>query len=970
MKLLIIFFILCHCYKFTFSQFRLPIGIYGSAPQGMRKPIIDSNTVEHWSAIGSTTHKDIEISDNGKFFAYEIITRPLYSNTLVIKSTVGSFKREFANANPGHFTSDGSFYIFNVNDSLHILNLKGGKDFCKSSIASWKQPKNSNNSWIAYQENDNSTLVLLHLPTGNEQKFDSVINYGLDDSGQWLAFQSIDAARTLKVISLRGKRQFYYEDVTKYSFSTSGTRLLVQTELQEEKSSMVNLKWVELPTGRECNMYTGENSSVISTSIDRDSRHLVFLVQEARRRSVWYYFDGMQKAVKGIDSESSQLAAGFEISGVNGLSANHEYILLNLVKEQDKRSSIKNRATVDVWSYEDTILQCTQISNLLADPTYYLAIVDIESRRVMQISSPTERIKTISDNFAVVQRDVAGERFWRKDYERDSIWLISFKDGTKKYLNTRSKFIRISPREKYLLYFDDENSANYYSYNLATGATLNITANVPAYLADDDPYYEPRIAISNFRTGIGGWLEDDKAVLVYDNYDIWQVDLAAKIPPTNITNGYGNSNNTKLRLTRFNNKEILEPNATLLISGFNVRSKFNGFFRKTLGKSGNPELLNMGPYKVDQVEIGFLPTNAGHFNSYMWPVKAKDASVWIVKRESLREAPNYFLTHDFRSFEPLTDLNPHKQYKWMTNELVAFKQLDGKESTGILYKPEDFDPNKRYPVIFIIYEQFSHRLYHFPTPDYTESGFVNIPWFVSRGYLVFTPDIYFKEGVKSVSAYNCVVGAANHLSNLPFIDGGRMALSGHSKSGGFTNYVFTHTNKFAAVFEGAGVSDIISSALQLSNEPTSNTSRLIEESERGRGSIWESRDLWLAQASILNTDKTTSPLLIFHCKDDWAVPFAQGVEMFIALRRLNKRVWMLQYDGEGHNLSVNSNRKDLTIRLEQFFNHYLKGAPPPLWMTSGIPAHLKGFEYRYELNMNGNCGNSCDVCEKKAYPPN
>ncbi len=78
----------------------------------------------------------------------------------------------------------------------------------------------------------------------------------------------------------------------------------------------------------------------------------------------------------------------------------------------------------------------------------------------------------------------------------------------------------------------------------------------------------------------------------------------------------------------------------------------------------------------------------------------------------------------------------------------------------------------------------------------------------------------------------------------------------------------------------------------------------------------------------------------------------QSVEFFTGLRRLEKPVWMLQYDEGGHGVS-GKDAVDWTIRMTQFFDYYLKGAAPPKWMTEGIPAKLKGIETGYELDNSG-----------------
>jgi dipeptidyl aminopeptidase/acylaminoacyl peptidase len=934
-----------------------------------QKVTIDSAAIEDWFVLGNPATKEIEISNNGNYFAYEIIYPYRHTSTLFIESAEKKLRLHFDNATAGHFTHNSEHYIFNVDDSLYILSLKERKLLYVCDAASWKQPRNNTGSWIAYLKKNIPTLVLRNLSTGNERHYNPVKNYVFDESGQWLAFNLNNKSSELKLLNLKSNNELSYRHVKSYQMAETGNTILVQTENRVGDACTLGLSWVKLPSGEAHNIFTGENINILGSSLDASGKQLVFSVQEEDKpatTSIWYYRDGMPRAVKKVTSNSPGIHADLYIHGVPTFSSNNEYILFSLQEPQHNEKPFPDGVMVDIWSHRDTILQATQLSHLFDAPASYQAITGTDTGNVTQLSSKYIKVKVLSGHFALIQRDVAGDRFWEKNYDKDSIWLISLRNGLKTYLSTNSRFFRFSPDEKYLIYFDEE-TGNYFSNDLATGQLYNITSKVPEYLGDENEYCEPVRSATNYRTGIAGWLEGGKGLLIYDNYDIWQIDIMGKYPPVNVTNGYGRLHKIKLRLTGGNNKEILRPDDTLLITAFNTRTKYNGFFQKKLGEKGDPKLLSMGPYAIDQNGNGFLPLNPENFNLGMSPVKAKQAEVWIVKRESSDEAPNFYLTKDFKSYRALTRLQPHKGYKWCTSELISFKQLDGKISQGILYKPEDFDSTRKYPVLLTYYEQLSHRLFQFPMADYTESGFINIPWFVSRDYLVFTPDIHFTVGKDPISAFNCVVGAAEHLRRFSYVDEKKMGISGHSRAGGFTNYILTHTSIFSAVFEGAGVSNLISSVFQLTGAPTDNVSRLIDRDEEGKRSLWENPGLWLAQTSILNADKVTSPLLIFHSKNDWAVPWLQAVEMFIALRRLDKQVWMLQYDEEGHLLTNSRNRKDLTTRVTQFFDHYLKGAPPPKWMTSGIPARLKGKEYGYEPDLEGACGTSCRVCSNKNY---
>ncbi len=241
--------------------------------------------------------------------------------------------------------------------------------------------------------------------------------------------------------------------------------------------------------------------------------------------------------------------------------------------------------------------------------------------------------------------------------------------------------------------------------------------------------------------------------------------------------------------------------------------------------------------------------------------------------------------------------------------------------------------------------------------------------------MVFTPDIYYSIGEPGESAYNSVVASAKQLSFIPEVNSFRIGINGHSFGGYETNYLVTHTDIFAAAATASGPTDLISQYLGFYGGEiygTTKSSMVFGKQQMRMGvTLWENPDLYIKNSPVFDIDKVVTPLLIMHNKKDPLVDWYQGAEFFNGLRRLNKKSWMLQYDDGAHGLGgTESGKVDYTIRLTQFFDHYLKGYPPPKWMIEGRPAKLKGIDDRFELDLVGSCGDSCKICKEKKYDMN
>jgi dipeptidyl aminopeptidase/acylaminoacyl peptidase len=338
------------------------------------------------------------------------------------------------------------------------------------------------------------------------------------------------------------------------------------------------------------------------------------------------------------------------------------------------------------------------------------------------------------------------------------------------------------------------------------------------------------------------------------------------------------------------------------------------------------------------------------------PLKALDANVYLVRRMRCDESLNLFVTTDFKHYQPVSRNYPERDYNWIKDELVNWKLPNGRISQGILYKPENFDSTKKYPIIFDYYEKRSDELNKYIVPELAGDR-INIPFYVSNGYLVFVPDIYYEPGKNGQGVVNAVVSAAKYLSCFSWVDPGKMGLQGHSFGGWETNYLVTHSHTFAAACEAAGPTDHISmygEVLLGSGEITQDVFEMYNQgSPYGIGvTPWTAPERYMENSPVFFVDSITTPLLMMQGRLDEHTPYEQAMELFTDMRRAGKKVWLLDYENGGHGLFGNDAR-DYVLRMRQFFDYYLKGALPPVWMTRGVPVSKKGEENGLELDRSG-----------------
>lgn len=430
--------------------------------------------------------------------------------------------------------------------------------------------------------------------------------------------------------------------------------------------------------------------------------------------------------------------------------------------------------------------------------------------------------------------------------------------------------------------------------------------------------------------GLAGWVDNGKRVVVYDRYDLWVIDLSGTSKPWSPTGGYGRAHQITFRLQGSEFNDQLDLSRPLLLTSFNEKTKSKGLYR-LLPDHQIKKLYDQQDYSVKIISI------------------AANGSFVYTKQNYSTFPDIWWANEDFKVQKRISDVNPQqKDYNWGSVKVITWKTFEGKSNQGLLYLPENYDPAKTYPAIVDFYETHSQGLHEYFPPIYS-TAVINIPTYVSQGYIVFRPDVHFKIGDPGESAYNCVLSGTQFLIDRGVIDAKHVGLQGHSWSGYEAAYLVTRSHLFTCANLGAAVSNMTYNyfAIRANGAPCMFKYE-VEQSRIGKN-LWEDQAAYLRNSPIFNADKITSPLLIFHNDKDGAVAFTQGLDLFLAMRRLQKPAWLLNYKGEGHTLDNLPAQQDWTLRMRQFFDHYLKEAPEPRWMKEGINVDERGVDEKYDF---------------------
>ncbi len=676
----------------------------------------------------------------------------------------------------------------------------------------------------------------------------------------------------------------------------------------------------------------------INLSFDEKGNQLAFLASadtgDVKVHSLYLWKKGWEAPKMIVDSLSKEFSNYYSVSKNKQpyFSKSGGRLFFGVgkkpVKEPKDTLTKEEKYKLDLWSWTDGKLQPQQLKEVNRQKKRSdLYVYHIEDSKIVQLSDSTHQGVSIPFHndgeygLIMTQHPYLKEMTWDGwfyDYYR-----INIKTGEKeKVLEHHSWDGSLSPSGKYFTWYSREDST-WMLKNLENNTTVNLTGN------SDGVFHQKYHDVPGLPGPSGGvrWLLDEQNALVQGQYDAW---VCSPTGGKSYRLTKGKEKNVSYYYSKLDYEEVyIDLTKELFFRTFNEITKEEGIAKYDF--NGISDVFSE-PYKITLF------------------TKAKESNKVIFRQSSLQQYPEVQLTDlTFKKRKVLSSTNPQqKDYNWASVELVSWNTYEGDSLSGLLYKPEDFDSTKKYPLMVYFYERYADNIHFHYMPKPTAS-IIYPTEYASNGYVIFIPDIAYKTGHPAKSAYNCIVsGTESMVKQFPFIDSTRMALQGQSWGGYQTAQLITMTNIYQCGMAGAPVSNMFSAYGGI--RWGSGISRAFQY-EKGQSrigqTIWEAPELYVENSPIFHLPKVQTPLLIMHNDGDGAVPWYQGIELFAGLRRLNKPVWMLNYNGDEHNLTRTANKIDLSIRMRQFFDHYLLDKEAPQWMEQGIPAINKGKDNAY-----------------------
>jgi dipeptidyl aminopeptidase/acylaminoacyl peptidase len=913
-----------------------------------QKKLIDPSVYNTWKKIEGST-----VSNNGEFITYEI--NPNQGDGWLYLYHVATEKTDsFPRGKDAKFSANSDYFVYKITpgfDTLRQCELqkidkkKWPKDtlvihslnpFSTEKIPGLKSIHvQEENNWLTYVL-DNNTLPEEIKPQKNRVRKPLFGAFRKKKNKHAKTKTPTSDGKILALVNPITGKKFHYKDVTNHHLSEKGQHLVFTTHHKTTADSF-QLHIVNLTTGQK-NTIPENYTAISGLTVDKQSNYLAYFGSLDTSKAKVYslnLYDLTSGIRTRLDSTSIGIPKGKSVSENREslFTTDGSYVYFGVAetpKTPEKDTLLeKEKVKLDIWHYQDKRLQSQQLVELKRDEKKTdLYVYHLKNGKIVPLSNDTLTVRPKEKNAGNYLFGYSNESYkiqsqWDVLNPQDH-YRISLVDGSVELIRKKVAFDGyLSPTGAYYSYFN-EQKGHYFLRDNSTKIETCISCNTKSINWQEDVNGMPMYA-SPF--GTLGYTRGEKELFIQSQYDIWKYDIPTQ-KLSCVTEQEGEERKIRLTLHKWENDSIYIDYSNVYVEGFNEQTKGAHLF-----------------YFVQHNDHIDLQEKYATPHKFVQFQQSKNRSTILFRKMSLHDYPEVRYTRtNFETEHAISRTNPQQsEYNWANVQLVKWKSYAGEDLEGLFYTPENYDATKKYPLLVYFYELYSDDLHNHYAPKPTAS-IIYATEYASAGYCVFIPDIRYKTGYPAQSAYDCILSGTDYiLRKFPSIDSTRMGLQGQSWGGYQTAQLITMTNRYAAAMAGAPVSNMFSAYGGIRWGSGMNRQFQYEKTQSRIGkTIWEAPELYFANSPIFHLPKVKTPLLIMHNDNDGAVPWYQGIELFTGMRRLGKPCWMLNYNGDDHNLMRTANRMDLSIRMRQFFDYYLQGKPAPKWLMEGVPAIEKG----------------------------
>jgi dipeptidyl aminopeptidase/acylaminoacyl peptidase len=895
-----------------------------SLPVSAPKKVLTHEVYDSWKEIAER-----QISSDGQTAIF-CINPQEGDGRLVFRGLTDARTDSVKRGYEAQLSDDAGFAVFKI--KVPVATLREAK---KAKKKKEEMPKDSLGIWDLKKKTllKYPNLVSVKMSEKNQSHVAFLSTKPKDDKNKKAKPDSEENGYTLTVRALASGQERKYPFVKEYNFSKNGNTLIFSASGLD--STLAEGVYVLDLTAAGMTPIFTQKSKIKKLTLSADGSQAALIADLdtnaktlLRQPTLFHWTKGQPQAQALVKSQANALPQALGVVNEHteprfSKDGQRLYFMRNDAPAQADTSLLPEELVqVEVWNWTDKRLQTQQKVTLEQDKKRgYWTAVQLATGQVTPLADPKVPLVFWDKDLEhaqvlAVSNEPYSQLHWDWNNPKD-IYLLSLADGQRRQVaaNVRGDNPVLSGSGQWASWWSSADTA-WFVLDVQQQKVLQVTDNKKVKFfdeEDDHPNYPSPY-------GVAGWLNDtdQPTLVVYDRYDAWAVNVRT-LERRNLTNGRANR-----EVMRYLRLDVEEKKMTsTLWKMVNEKTRAQAYV----------SLQNEQRQPLLQADMNLSA-----------PIKAKNADRVIFSKSNFQTFPDLHTSDlTFAQSQAISQANPQQsQYAWGSVSVVSWRANDGTPLEGLLYKPEHFDPAKQYPMLVYFYERESENLHNYVAPSPIRAS-INYSYFTSNGYLVFVPDIVYKTGYPGQSAYNCILPGVMSLLDKGFVQRDRIGIQGHSWGGYQTAYLVTQTNLFRCAESGAPVSNMTSAygAIRWESGLARQAQYEISQSRIG-GTLWEKPLQFLENSPLFHLPKVQTPLLILHNDDDGAVPWYQGIELYLGLKRLDKPVWMINYNGEKHGLTQRKNRKDWAKKMYGFFDHYLKDAPAPTWMTEGQPMLQKG----------------------------